>query len=482
MFTNLSFATIEPWLYWALIIAYIITVVSIIGIVLSENRNPVKSLAWVSVLLMFPIGGLILYLFFGRSIKNKRMISRRNKRKLRKLELQDYQNTPFDGFSPTRRQQLELGKALDSASIYPGNISRIFFNGKDKLNSLLADIENAQHFINLQYYIFEDDNTGKLLADALIRKAAQGVKIRIIYDHIGSIHVSNSFFRKLRNAGIEVYPFFRVVFPLFATRINWRNHRKICIIDGKIGYVGGMNIADRYIDGGKFKKWRDTHMRIDGPAVNALQLSFAIDWNFMGQPLIEEPVAPVNHSDNPDSSHMQFITSGPTSEWSNVEFQMLQAISNAKSRIFIQTPYFLPTESLLRALQSAALSRVDVRVMIPRASDSKILTYASRSYIYESLRAGIKIYLYDAGMLHAKTMIVDRDFSAIGSANIDFRSFEHNFEGTMFIYSSKVNSILRHQFLLDEQECTRIKEAEWRVRPYTHKAFESILRLLSPIL
>lgn len=482
MFSNFSFATIEPWLYWALILAYIATVISIIGIVLSENRNPVKSLAWVSVLLMFPVGGIVLYLFFGRSIKNKHMISRRNKRKLRKLELQDYHNTPFDRFSPSQRQQIELGKALDSAVIYPGNLFKIFFNGEDKFKSLLADIENAKQYINLQYYIFEDDEIGKKLADALIRKAKQGVKVRIIYDHIGSIHVRNSFFRKLRDAGIEVYPFFRVVFPLFATRINWRNHRKICIIDGKIGYVGGMNVANRYITGGKFKKWRDTHMRIDGPAVNALQLSFAIDWNFMGQPLIEEQVAPENHSDNPEAAHMQFITSGPTSEWSNVELQMLQAISNAKSRVYIQTPYFLPTESLLRALQSAALSRVDVRIMIPRTSDSKILTFASRSYIYESLRAGIKIYLYDAGMLHAKTMIVDKEFSAIGSANIDFRSFEHNFEGTMFIYSSRVNSILRRQFLADERFSTRIKEAEWRTRPYTNKAFESILRLLSPIL
>lgn len=478
----MAFVAIEPWAYGILTLAYFATVISIIGIVLSENRNPVKSLAWITVLMLFPIGGVALYLFFGRSIKNKHMISRRNKRKLRRHELEEYQRIPNNKFSSLQRQQIELGRALDSAMIYPGNLTQFFFDGNSKFNSILNDIKNAKSFINLQYYIIEDDEIGNRIADALIERALNGVKVRVIYDHIGSIHVSNKFFKRLKTAGIEVYPFFRVVFPLFATRINWRNHRKICIIDGKIGYIGGMNIADRYISGGKFSKWRDTHIRIDGPAVYALNLSFAIDWNFMGQPLIEEAVSPENHELHPDASDMQFITSGPTSEWSNVEFQMLKAIGNAQKRIYIQTPYFLPTESLLRALQTAALSRVDVRIMIPRRSDSAILTYASRSYIYESLRAGIKIYLYNSGMLHAKTMIIDRDFASIGSANIDFRSFEHNFEGTMFIYSTKTNSILAKQFENDELESTRIKEPEWRNRSYVNKSFESVLRLLSPIL
>lgn len=478
----MSYITIEPLVYWILTLAYIATVISIIGIVLSENRNPVKSLAWITVLILFPIGGLVLYLFFGRSIKNKHMISRRNKRKLRKHELEEYQKVPNNTFTSLQRQQIELGRALDSAMIYPGNLTQFFFDGDSKFNSLIDDIKKAESFINLQYYIIEDDEIGNRIADALIQKALEGVRIRVIYDHIGSIHVSKKFFKRLKDAGIEVYPFFRVVFPLFATRINWRNHRKICVIDGKIGYIGGMNIADRYLTGGKFKKWRDTHMRIDGPAVYALNLSFAIDWNFMGQPLIEEHVSPTNHENENESSYMQFITSGPTSEWSNVEFQMLKAIGNAQKRIYIQTPYFLPTESLLRALQTAALSRVDVRIMIPRHSDSAILTYASRSYIYESLRAGIKIYLYDSGMLHAKTMVIDRDFAAVGSANIDFRSFEHNFEGTMFIYSNKANAALAKQFENDEKESTRIKEPEWRNRSYINKSFESILRLLSPIL
>lgn len=472
----------NPWVYWILTVAYVVTVVSIIGVVLSENRNPLKSLAWITVLLLFPVGGLILYIFFGRSIKNKRMISRRNRRKLLNLDSRQGAPTKLDNVSAECRQQIELGRSLTGAVLYNGNITEVFNDGKSKFAALLDDINRAERYINLQYYIFEDDAVGTMIADALMEKARAGVRVRVIYDHVGSLSVRNSFYKAMTEAGVEVYPFFRVAFPPFATRINWRNHRKLCVIDGKIGYVGGMNIADRYIDGGKkFAKWRDTHLRIEGPAVGALQYSFAVDWNFMGQPLIEEDVAPDQY-EGPHTASMQLLTSGPTSEWSNVAFQMLKAIGNAKKRVYLQTPYFLPTESLLRTLQAAALSRVDVRVMIPRRSDSLILTYASYSYIFECLRAGIKIYLYEGGMLHSKTLIVDNDFSAVGSANMDFRSFEHNFEATMFIYSMKLNKELRDQFMADEKESTRVRLSSWRVRPMYQKALESIVRLLSPIL
>ncbi len=469
------------WLYWGLVIAYAITILSIIGVVLSENRNPLKSLAWVTVLLMFPIGGIVLYIFFGRSIKNKRMISRRNKRKLRQNHPEIIMPHPAE-YAPELRQQMELGRSLNDAPLYPANDMSIYHDGATKFEALLNDIAQAQNYIHLQYYIFEDDEIGKRVRSALMERAAKGVKVRIIYDHIGSIGVKSKFFKEMHAAGIECYPFFRVAFPPFATRINWRNHRKLAIIDGAIGYVGGMNIADRYIDGGKFARWRDTHMRITGPAVAALQYSFAIDWSFMGQPLIEESIDTTPAADTYRAAGMQLITSGPTSEWSNVAMLMLKAIGNARKRVYIQTPYFLPTESLLRSLQAAALSRVDVRVMIPRRSDSLILTYASYSYIYECLRAGIKIYLYNGGMLHSKTMMIDDHFCSIGSANIDFRSFEHNFEATMFIYSAEANANLRHQFMLDLKDSDRVNASEWRKRPMSQKAKESIVRLLSPIL
>ena len=469
------------WLYWGLLIAYAITILSIIGVILSENRNPLKSLAWVTVLLLFPVGGVILYIFFGRSIKNKRMISRRNKRKLRRISNFNASNAPTAGLSPELRQQVELGLSLCDAPYTTGNDISIFNNGEAKFNALLDDIRSATRYIHLQYYIIENDTLGNRIIDALKEKVKQGVRVRIIYDHIGSIKVKSKFFKQMREAGIDVHPFFRVAFPPFATRINWRNHRKLCIIDGKTGYIGGMNIADRYIDGGKFRLWRDCHMRVTGPAVSAMQYSFAVDWSFMGQPLIEEKVETENHSDRPEIG-MQLLTSGPTSEWSNIAMLILKAIGNAKKRVYIQTPYFLPTESLLRTLQAAALARVDVRVMMPLNSDSRILTYASRSYITQCLRAGIKIYMFNVGMLHSKTLIIDDNFCSIGSANMDFRSFEHNFESTMFIYSREVNSQLAKQFLADMAMSRRVNVVEWRNRSKWLKAKETMLRLLSPIL
>lgn len=469
------------WFYWGLIIAYGVTILSIVGIVLSENRNPLKSLAWVTVLLLFPVGGIVLYIFFGRSIKNTRMISRRNKRRLLSGERFHVHSADIKHLKTDNRQLSTIVRTLSGGYFYSGNDVTIYNNGHDKFEALKEDLRKACHYINLQYYIFEDDNIGREIADILIDRARNGVRVRVIYDHIGSIHVKNKFFRRMADAGISVYPFFRVAFPPFATRINWRNHRKLCIIDGETGYIGGMNVADRYIDGGrKFEKWRDLHLRVVGPAVEALQYSFAIDWNFMGQPLIEEAV---NVDDErPYGAGMQFITSGPTGRWSNIAMTFIKAITMAKKRVYIQTPYFLPTEGLLKALQVAALSHVDVRIMIPRQSDSLILTKASYSYVGECLRAGIKIYLYNGGMLHSKMMIVDDELSTVGSTNFDFRSFEHNFEGNMIIYSREINRRLAEQFNLDQDESERVKAAEWMRRPVTQKAVESIVRLLSPIL
>ena len=475
-----------PWVHWTLAVAYAGTILSIVGIIVSENRNPVKSLAWVTVLLMFPIGGIVLYVFFGRSIKNTRMISRRNRRRLRELTMPEAGEPDFRDMSAETRQQIQLAQSLTGSAYYGGNDVEIF-DGREKFEALERDIAGAREYINLQYYIFSDDSTGQRIAEALMERARAGVKVRVIYDHIGSIATKNSFFRSMREAGIEVYPFFRVAFPPFATRINWRNHRKLVVIDGSTGYIGGMNIADRYTDGGKgFAGWRDTHLRIKGPAVGALQYSFAVDWRFMGRELIEEGVAGAEAAggvaSTPGDAGMNLLTCGPTSEWSNISYMLLKAIGNAKKRVWVQTPYFLPTESLLKGLQAAALSRVDVRVMMPRRSDSSILTYASRSYVQECILAGVRIYFYEGGMLHSKVVAGDDDFSSVGSANIDFRSFEHNFEANMMIYSPSVNSRLRRRFE-DDQACSeRVRGAEWRRRPVMHKALESIVRLMSPVL
>ena len=243
-----------------------------------------------------------------------------------------------------------------------------------------------------------------------------------------------------------------------------------------------MNIADRYIDGGKaFEQWRDSHLRVCGPAVAALQYSFAVDWNFMGRPLIEDDIDKSVWGNAGDIG-VQLITSGPTSQWSNVEFMFHKAIASARRRIFIQTPYFLPTEGLLKALQTAALAHVDVRVMIPRRSDSTMLKYASYSYVAECLKAGIKFYLYEPGMLHAKSIVIDDELSSVGSTNFDFRSFEHNFEANLFVYSHDFNKRMADIFMADQRHCTRVLPSNWSRRPASSKILESIVRLLAPIL
>lgn len=481
MFDSIANGIDWTWAHDIVFIAYGLTIVSIIVIVVSENRNPVKSLAWVTVLLLLPMVGIILYLFFGRNITNKHKLSRRNRRKLKKREAVSHADFRKLDLSPGSIQNIRLAKSMADAQFYDGNDVEVFTNGADKFARLKTDLVNARHYINLEYYIFENDRIGNEIADILIERALAGVAVRVIYDHVGSFTVKNRFFKRMRKAGIMVYPFFEVTFPQLGTRINWRNHRKLCVIDGTIGYLGGMNIADRYIDGGRrFASWRDTHVRVEGPVVAALQYAFAVDWHFMGQPLIDEAVL-VNRPRQGNVA-AQLLTSGPTSQWSNISLMFHKAICNAKRRIYIQSPYFLPTDALLKGLITAALSGVDVRVLIPRKGDSRLLNYASSSYITECLRSGIKIYLYEAGMLHSKMIIVDDDFVTIGSTNFDFRSFEHNFESNLFFYSREFTDKMLAVYREDLTHSTRIVPAKWRKRPLVRRAVESVVRLLSPIL
>ena len=478
---NLLFLTTSEWLYVIVIAAYLATVLSIIAVVISENRNPVKSLAWVTAMLFLPIVGMVLYAFFGRNLRSKHLISKKKKLRLRNIEpfrLIEESNLHLTDAS---RQQIRLARSLTGATYFPGNKIDIFTDGTDKFDALKRDMIAATKYINIQYYIVEADKLGNEIKDILIRKSREGVKVRMLYDHVGSFPVKKKFIRELTDNGVEVYPFLRVTFPQFATRINWRNHRKILVIDGKIGYIGGMNIADRYIDGGTFSVWRDTHLRIIGPSVSAMQYTFAIAWNFTTGQLLEERTLHYDVDDNADAG-VHLLTSGPNRQWSNIALLFLKAISNARERIFIQTPYFLPTESLLKALQAAALAKVDVRVMIPRRCDSAMLRRASYSYVSECLKAGIKFYLYDKGMLHAKTVIIDYEFSSTGSTNFDFRSFEHNFECNAFIYSTSFNNRMTEIFMNDLNDCTRINPTAWRHRPAIERYKESLVRLLSPIL
>lgn len=464
-----------------LLILYIITILTSIGVVISENRNPVKSLAWITVLLLLPIVGFVLYLFFGRSPKNMVMIPRRNRRRLRNNHLSgqhsDLSSTELSG---ENRQIAEMAWQLLKSTMISGNDIQIFTNGKDKFESLKEDLLKAKEYIYLQYYIFERDKLGREIRDILQAKVKEGVKVKVIYDHVGSFHLNMSFFSQMRKAGIEAYPFLKVTFPEFANHINWRNHRKVVVIDGMVGYIGGMNIADRYVEGNELGTWRDTHLRITGEAVAALEYSFAVDWYFMRREVIEmHPKTLIKPAGN---INIQLVMSGPVGRWSNIAMIFQKAISGAKKRIYLQTPYFLPSDGLLKSLQAAALSGVDVRVMIPDTPDSRLLRLASRSYIKECLQARIKVYFYTSGMLHSKLIVVDDEFVTTGSTNFDFRSFEHNFEGNLLIYSKEFNKKMADIFHDDQTQCERITIGKWRSRPLLQKALESLARLMAPIL
>ena len=462
---------------------YLLTVLAVIVVVLSENRNPVKSMAWVLVLVLLPVVGLIIYLIFGRSLKGMSLISHSALRELRRMNDFSYPSDATDDLSDESRQLISLVNKLIGPHLFVGNSVELFTNGVDKMESLKRDIASATDHIHLQYFIIENDAVGSELLNLLMEKAREGVQVRVLYDYVGSFYMPSRLLKQMRQAGIEVHAFLELSLAKFAFRINWRNHRKIVVVDGRVGYVGGMNIADRYVTGDKkWNAWRDTHLRVTGEAVTALQYSFAIDWYFTTRKLLNSPTMRFTGTPGEDNLIMQMMGSGPTNRWNNISFVFFKAITQAKKRVYLQTPYFLPSDALLKALESAALSGVDVRLMIPRKLDSEMLRLATGSYIKECLLSGIKIYFYEPTVMHAKVLIVDDEFVTTGSTNFDFRSFEHNFEFNVLVYNKDFNDKMRAVFETDMEQCTRLSMGKWKQRPLIQKALESIVRLISPIL
>lgn len=473
---------LSSWLLFLALALYFVFIIAAVVFVVKENRNPIRALSWVIALIFLPGVGLIFYLFFGRSMRGE-MMTQANRRRLAHsfspsgVKLKDL------NISREQKNLVILGTETGGFPLTFNNEIEILTDGTSKFTALKKDLEDAKKYIYLQYYIFLDDRIGNEIAEILIKKAQEGVEVKVIYDHVGSFSARNKFFKNMQNAGIEVHPFFRVNFPQFANRINWRNHRKIVVIDDKTGYIGGMNIADRYAYGnGKNKElWRDTHFRVEGDIVDSLKYSFLVDWNFLKEnPYFPTTVRPMQEIKN--ERGIQLVTGGPISRWDNLSLTFLKAITSAKKLIWIQTPYFLPTDALIHALEAAALSNIDVRIMMPAHTDSLLLHYSSFSYITQCLAAGIKIYLYQPGMLHAKAMIIDDNLVTAGSTNFDFRSFENNFECNLFIHDTDFNKKMRDIFYEDLKHCVKVHREQWKRRPIGQRFLESVLRLVSPIL
>ncbi|WP_338472001.1 cardiolipin synthase [Niallia sp. XMNu-256] len=461
-------------------------------VIFLEKRNAGSTWAWLLVLYFIPILGFILYLILGKKLPKGHLFQWEDRKKIGIEEIISEQLDHFHSqrFTPPNELFQDykglIYMLLDNndAILTTNNQIQIFTDGNKKFRSLFEDIKNANNTIHLQYYIFKNDNLGGQLIQLLTEKAKQGVKVRILYDDLGSRGTRKKHFRSLIAAGGEVEAFFPSSFPLINFRINYRNHRKLVIIDGKVGYVGGFNVGDEYLGLNKrFGYWRDTHLRMVGNSVHAIQTRFILDWNQASESndIAYSPnLFPSIQSQGQTS--MQIVTSGPDSEWEHIKYGYIKMISYARESILIQTPYFIPDASLLDSLRIASLTGKDVRIMIPNKPDHPFVYWATYFYIGEMLKAGAKAYIYDNGFIHAKTIIIDGKLASVGTANIDVRSFKLNFEVNAFLYDEEIASSLTESFNKDIVVSTELTLEEYEQRSLKIRFKESISRLLSPIL
>jgi len=482
--------------WWLLAeIIYIILLVLVCLRIIYDTRSTTKTLAYLLLAIFVPVIGILFYFSFGINYRKRKMYSK-------KLELDDdlAQQLQQDIYAVSRRTLEQGGAAVkdnrelafmllrDSMSgLTSQNAIKLLLNGEEKFPEVLKALEEARDHIHIEYYIFEEGRIARAIENVLIRKAAEGVKVRFIYDDFGSRSIRKKLVRRLRDAGVQAFPFYRIIFIALANRLNFRNHRKIIVIDGRTAFVGGINISDRYINDGKTKQvyWRDTHMRIDGPGVQYLQYLFLCDWNFCVQDKIrpdEKLFPPLNALPVKGNKAVQIAASGPDSDLPTIMFSLLEAINLATKELLITTPYFIPGESLMDALIVAALGGVSVKLLVPGISDSKLVNLAAHSYYDDLLQAGVEIYLYQKGFVHAKTLVADRKVAIVGTANMDARSFDLNFEVNALVYDTEVADELAKVFFNDIEHAQKIDARAWRNRPVPKQLLEKTARLVSPLL
>lgn len=483
-------------------IGFVLLISFVSLVIFFEKKDPAKTISWLLIMIFLPGLGFVLYLLFGGNYKKYKL--RRTKEAVSKLlnesdthgiislyEMSRFQKDAlqddllFEGKDMSiKKKVIQLILGSQRAPFTINNQIDIYTDGVKKFHDMLDDIEKAEHHIHLEYFIFKYSHLGIRLQKALIRKAKQGVRVRFIYDDLGSFRLMfhQYFIREMRQAGIEVRPFMRISFPYFQRQFNYRNHRKICIIDGKVGYIGGLNIGDEYVhENKKFGFWRDTHLRIRGESVYMLQTLFMVDY-YLGpkKKLVDEHLfPPIQYRGD---GLVQIASSGPDMPHESIYNAYFSCICRAKKTVYIQTPYFIPDESMLMALKTAILSGVDVRLMFPSFPDHKVVYYASMSYIEEFLKVGGRVFLYEKGFIHAKTMLIDNSVATVGTANMDIRSFMINFEVNAFIYDEDNIQALYDVFEEDMKYCKEMDYEAFMKRGIARKFVESFCRLFSPIL
>lgn len=469
------------------LIVLLLNIVFSLSLIFIERRDPSTTWAWLFIMILMPGFGFIIYLLLGQNLSRQKLFKEKTKiDKIRRAK-------PDSKFYTTNHSHDGGFKYIDlrrmnyknNGSLYTiNNNVRLFYDGKRKFSQIISDIRNAKKFIHVEYYIFRKDRIGSKLIDELTKKAEEGLEVRILVDSMGSYKLTKKGLKKYINAGGKFSIFFPGIFPHINTRINYRNHRKIVVIDGDYGYVGGLNVGDEYLgEDPKVGFWRDTHVRIQGEAVSDLSERFLLDWCYASGEKIDNYENYFSKESNTvGDTGIQIVTSGPDHNEEYIRNSYLKIINNAKKNLYLETPYLVPDIPMLEALKISALSGVDVRIIIPGNPDHFFMKWAASSYMGDLLNAGVRVYNYQNGFIHAKTIVSDSIISSIGTANLDIRSFKLNFEVNAIIYDDRVSINMEDQFLKDIDDSTEITLEIYNKRSRLLRIRESLIRLLSPIL
>lgn len=465
-------------------------IVQLAIITASEFRRPQRALAWICITFCCPPLGLLFYYFLGRDYWQSRKLGNRCVSLLREIRIhvagkihrvKQVEDTGNPGFEH-RSELLHLFSGLADNPVTSHNRCEVLSGAQEAYKSMLEAMERAQEHIHMEFYIFRDDGIGKQFQELMIRKVRQGVRVRLLCDGLGSHKLSRGFVNTLKNAGVQVYFFLPPLTALPDRRFNYRNHRKILVVDGLTGFTGGMNIGDDYL--GKNPKmgyWRDTHLRLEGDAVYHLQYVFLKDWRLAAGDIISHPRFFPDHSCSGRDA-VQIVASGPDAAIDATQEMYFASICAARQRIWMTSPYFIPDPAISRALKNAVLSGVDVRIIIPAKPDNKLVYYATLSYLENLQDAGVKFYRYTTGFMHAKVMIIDSLLATVGSANLDMRSFYSNFELTAVLLRPEIITELAEDFSRDLKHSEFIDPKKFRERSRNVKRIESLCQLLSPLL
>tara|TARA_R110002033_G_scaffold166331_2_gene204921 strand:- start:7586 stop:8992 length:1407 start_codon:yes stop_codon:yes gene_type:complete len=467
------------WTIIFLVFYLIIALFIVIGILL-HGAKPSKTLAWLLAIFTIPIGGIVLYLLLGRNRRKNKLL------KLKKEKFFDLPKPSTDHMASMSGKYRKLMTLVYKNSHFPPtaeNQLQLLKDGKTTFESIFRALENAQSKIHLQYYIFEEGELADRLLLLFQEKIAQGVEIRMIYDGIGSFSLSKMYLKKLAAIGVKVYPFLPFKLGRFLSSLNYRNHRKIIVVDGEIAFTGGINISDKYLKGdGELGNWHDMHLRIEGPAAAHLDYVFAMDWYLVSQETIL-PQNIANHIVTRNATKLvQIVSGGPDDDFPSLEQAYFTMINKAKNYLYITNPYIIPGPAIMQALQTAALSGVDVRLLVSKNADSKIVSWSVQSYFEALLKSGIKIYLFPDGFLHSKIIVSDDTISTIGTANLDDRSFEQNYEVNAIIYDQEFARLLKEDFLKDANVSRMLSYKEYVERPWSDKLKEGFGKVFSPVL